>query len=95
MISRIIYAIGGAITTLIVLRFIFLLLGANQDNGFVTFLYGVSGTFVAPFYGIFGQPTFGQSQFETSSLVAIVVYGILFSLLAQLVNFSSRPRRSA
>jgi hypothetical protein len=74
---RVVYYIGGVIIALIALRFIFLLLGANKGSGFVDFIYNVSGIFVAPFVGIFGEPTFGVSYFETSSLVAIIVYGLI------------------
>lgn len=74
---RVVYYIGGVIVALIALRFIFLLLGANRDSGFVDFIYNLSGIFVAPFVGIFGEPTFGVAYFETSSLVAIIVYALL------------------
>lgn len=75
--KRIVYYIGGVIIALIALRFIFLLLGANQGSGFVDFIYGLSSIFVAPFVGIFGEPTFGVSYVETSSIVAIVVYALI------------------
>jgi hypothetical protein len=74
---RVVYYIAGVIIALIALRFIFLLLGANRGSGFVDFIYNLSGIFVAPFVGIFGEPTFGVSYFETSSLVAIIVYGLI------------------
>lgn len=75
--KRVVYYIGGVIMALIALRFLFLLLGANQGSGFVDFIYGLSGIFVAPFIGIFGEPTFGASYVEISSIVAIVVYGLI------------------
>jgi hypothetical protein len=74
---RIVYYIGGAIIALIALRFIFLLLGANRGSGFVNFIYDVSSFFVAPFVGIFGEPTLGVSYVETASLVAIVIYALV------------------
>ena len=75
--KRIVYYIGGAVISLIALRFLLLILGANQGSGFVDFIYGLSSIFVAPFVGIFGEPTFGVSYVETSSIVAIVVYALL------------------
>lgn len=75
--KRIVYYIGGVIIALIALRFLFLLLGANRGSGFVDFIYDLSGIFVAPFVGIFGEPTFGVSYVETSSIVAIVVYALI------------------
>lgn len=75
--KRIVYYIGGVIIAIIGLRFLFLLLGANQGSGFVDFIYGLSGIFVAPFLGIFGDPNFGVSYVEISSIVAIIVYGLI------------------
>ena len=88
--KRIVYYIGGFIISLIALRFVFLLLGANQGSGFVDFIYGLSGIFVAPFVGIFGEPTFGVSYVETSSIVAIIVYALLTLGIAKLFTLN-RP----
>jgi hypothetical protein len=54
--QRIIWYIVGAISVIIALRFVLLLLGANQAAGFTDLVYGISGIFVAPFVGIFGEP---------------------------------------
>lgn len=88
---RVIYYIGGVIIALLALRFLFLLLGANQGSAFVDFIYGLSGIFVAPFSGIFGEPTFGVSYFETSSLVAIVIYALLTIGIGKLLTLG-QPR---
>jgi hypothetical protein len=88
---RIIYYVGGVIIALIALRFVFLLLGANQGSPFVDFIYGLSGVFVAPFNGIFGEPTFGVSYFETSSLVAIIIYALLTIGIGKLLTLG-QPR---
>ena len=88
--QRIVYYIGGVILALLALRLILQLLGANQGSDFVGFIYGLSGVFVAPFFGIFGEPTFGQSQLETSTLVAIVVYGLITVGIAKLITVT-RP----
>lgn len=89
--ARVVYYIGGFIISLLALRLIFQLLGANQANEFVNFIYGLSGLFVAPFYGIFGEPTFGRSQFETSTLVAMIVWALLTWGIARLITLA-RPR---
>lgn len=88
--QRVIYYIAGFIIAFILLRFLFLLFGANQGDNFVDFVYSVSGAFVAPFTGIFGEPTFGQSHFETASLIAIAIYGLIAWGLARLLTIS-RP----
>lgn len=88
--QRVIYYVGGVIVALLFVRLLLQLLGANEGTGFVDFVYGLSGVFVAPFFGIFGEPTFGQSQFETSTLVAIIVYGLLTVGIAKLLTLT-RP----
>lgn len=75
--QRVVWYIAGFIITFLALRVLLLLLAANQGNFFVDLVYGVGGFFAAPFSGIFGSPTFGQSFFDTASVVAIVVYALL------------------
>lgn len=88
--QRVVYYVGGVIVALLFIRLLLQLLGANQGADFVGFIYGLTGIFVAPFFGIFGEPTFGQSQLETSTLVAIVVYGLLTIGIAKLITLG-RP----
>lgn len=88
--KRVVYYLAGVIIALLALRFVFLLLGANRGSGFVDFLYDVSAVFVAPFNGIFGEPTFGASYVETSSIVAIVVYAIIALGIGKLLTLN-RP----
>lgn len=89
--QRIIWYIVGIISIIIALRFVLLLLGANQSAGFVDLVYGISSIFVAPFVGIFGEPAYGTSVFEISSLLAIAVYLLIGWGLAKLITVS-RPR---
>ncbi len=88
--QRVVYYIGGVIVALLLVRLLLQLLGANPGSDFVGFVYGLSAIFVAPFFGIFGEPTFGQSQFETSTLVAIIVYSLLTIGIAKLIALN-RP----
>ena len=75
--QRVVWYIAGFIMTFLALRVLLLLLGANQGNFFVDLVYAVGGFFAAPFSGIFGSPTYGQSFFDSASVVAIVVYALL------------------
>ena len=91
--ARIIYFIFGVVIAFIALRFVLLLLGANQGSAFVDFVYGVSGLFVAPFYGIFNNtPTFGASVLDVSSIVAILIYALISWALVALVTLGTRNR---
>jgi uncharacterized membrane protein len=76
-----IWLVLGIFEVLLAFRFFLKLLGANPSSGFTEFIYGVSGPLSAPFRGIFSAPTtegdITTSVFETSTLVAIIVYAIL------------------
>lgn len=85
-VGRVIYVIGGLIVTLLGIRFIFSLLGANRGNVIADFVYDVSRPLLEPFFGMFNyQPQFGVVRFEFETLVAIVVYGVLFTIVARLL----------
>jgi len=79
---------------LLAFRFTLKLLGANPSSGFVDLIYSVTNVLVAPFTGIFSTPTaegdIVSSVFETSTLVAIVVYALIAWGLVKLVNLNQR-----
>ena len=90
IVQRFIWFIVGVIDVLIAIRFVLLLLGANQSAGFVDFIYGITGVFVAPFVGIFGEPVYGRFMFEWSSVLAIIVYTLVAWGIVKLVTLT-RP----
>ena len=89
--QRIVYYIGGFIIALLFVRLLLQLLGASQGSDFVGFIYSLSAIFVAPFVGIFGNPSYGASQLETSSVVAIIIYALITIGIAKLISLT-RPR---
>jgi hypothetical protein len=87
---KIVWYIAGIIIALLALRVVFLLLAANQGSPFVDLIYGLSGIFAAPFFGIFGYtPAYGQSVLEISSLVAIAIYALIAWGIAKLATLTS------
>lgn len=88
--ERLIGFLGGALLTLLVGRFLLLLFGASKSSGFVDFVYGLSSPFVAPFNGIFSEPSYGSSHFDSATLVAIFVYAIVIVGLMKLVTMGDR-----
>lgn len=85
----ILYVIIGLIELLLGLRFVFLLLGANPASGIVSWVYSWSSIFTSPFAGIFGQTAttagpgvVSQSIFDWTTLIALVVYGIIGTIIA-------------
>ena len=81
-----IYLLFGILGGLLGIRFVLELLGANLAAGFAQFIYGVTGPFIAPFVGLFGQPRFEGSVFEFNSLVAILVYALIAWVLVKIVG---------
>lgn len=90
--QRVIWYITGIIIALLALRLILLMLGANDNTAFVSFVYALSGVFAVPFFGIFNyQPTYGHFTFEVSTVVAIVVYTLIGWGIAKLATLG-RPQ---
>lgn len=88
--QRVVWYITGVIVALLALRLILQLLGANEGNGFVDFVYALSGVFAAPFFGMFSyEPSYGVSYFEVSTLVAILIYSLIGWGVAQLFTLGS------
>lgn len=89
-----IWLLTGILEILLVFRFVLKLLGANPSSGFVEFVYSVSGPFTAPFRGIFSTPTtegdVTTSVFETSTIVAIIVYAIIAWGLVKLATLNKK-----
>lgn len=88
--QRAVYFIGGVIIALIAVRFVFQLLGASEGSPFVDFIYSLSALFVWPFDGIFGEPTYGFSHFDSAALVAIIIYGLITVGVAKLFALGGR-----
>jgi hypothetical protein len=91
--ANIIYGLLGILEAFLFLRFLFLLFGANPNNGFVNMVYVVSHPFVSPFASIFGQVNtitgVGMLTFDTAALIAMVVYGVVAWAV---VRFIEGPR---
>lgn len=73
------------------LAFFLLLFNANSDVGFVEWVYRSADRAMEPFRGIFPTEAAGNgSVFDFSILFAMIVYGIIASLVHALVNFLDR-----
>lgn len=88
--QRVVWYITGVILALLALRLVLQLLGANEGNGFVDFIYSLSGVFARPFFGMFSyEPSYGVSYFEVSTLVAMVIYALAGWGIAKLFTLGS------
>lgn len=75
--TQIVWYLLGLLEILLAFRFILKLLGANPTAGFSSFIYGVTYIFTAPFLSVFGMSKVAGSIFEWTTLLAILVYGII------------------
>lgn len=94
-IKKIVYYILGVFEVLFAFRLIFKLLGANPGSAFVSFIYNVSGVFIAPFNGIFRSAvTEGietRSVLEPTTIIAMIVYALIAYGVARLIEIYGIP----
>ena len=86
--------IVGFIDTLIAIRFVLKLFGANTGASFVRFIYDVTWPLVAPFHGIFNTAQEGRSILEPESIVAALIYLLIGWGLVSLIRIMGRPSRT-
>ncbi|MFA5131236.1 MAG: YggT family protein [Patescibacteria group bacterium] len=86
--TQIVWYILGLLEALLAFRFILKLLGANPQAGFSSFIYNVSYPFAAPFLNVFRVNRVGGSVFEWTTLLAILVYGLIASAIVKMFFMS-------
>ena len=86
-----IWYVIGFINSLLALRLLFLLLGANA-TGFVTLIYQITAPLVVLFKGIFPATTNGSSYFDVATVLAIVFYSLIGWGIVSLINISKQNK---
>ena len=84
--SRILWTILVIIEVFLGLRFILKAIAANPDSGFSKFIYGFTGLLIAPFNSLVETPSVGGSVFEVTTLIAMLVYALLFWILVKVIR---------
>ena len=96
IVQRIIYAIFGVISAVLVFRLIFKLLGANPENVFVRGIYASTQPLVGIFEGIFSSATVNGAEttaiFEPATLIAMVVVVLIAWVVLKLITPRSGNR---
>lgn len=91
--NRILWSMLVFLEILLGFRFLLRLIAANPDSGFAVLMYGVTGIFVAPFYGLISTPKYGGSALEVTTLIAMIVYALIFWGIAYVIRMIvDRPR---
>ena len=75
--TQVIWLLLSIFEALLALRFVLKLIGANPASPFAAALYGFTGLFLYPFATLIGTPAAGGMVMEISTLIAMVVYGLI------------------
>lgn len=83
--------------TLLALRFLLKLIGADGNNPFAGFLYILTGILLIPFTAIVTSPMFGKDQVvEFSTLIGMLVYYLIYFATKRFFHLLiSRPEDAA
>jgi hypothetical protein len=85
--------IAGFIEVILVIRFVFKLLGANAGNSFVKLVYNVTNVFSGPFNNVFGVTHATASNthiFDPTIILAAIVYALIAWGLIKLININHK-----
>ena len=74
--------------TVLAIRFLLQLIGADPNNPFAGFLYALTSIPLLPFQGIVKSPSIHppNQSFEFSTLIAIVIYYLVFYALRRFIR---------
>jgi len=93
--TYVIWLVLGLLETLLAFRIGLKLIGANPANPFAMLVYNFSYIFVFPFLGLTAAPAAGGMVLELSSIIAMIVYALVFWLVERLVWVALyRPREA-
>lgn len=85
-----IYYVLGFVEVLLAFRFLFKLLGANSQSGFVAMIYAVTKALLLPFFGIFGTASASmdgtRAILEPATLVGMAVYAVIAWGIVKLIE---------
>lgn len=96
-VEYIVYFFFGVLEILLAFRLLLKLMGASISSSFVNWIYSLSGIFIVPFEGVFrrgyAQGVETTSVLEPSTIVAILVYGVLAWGTTKLVRILSGEKQ--
>lgn len=83
--SQVVWVLGSVLQAAIGMRILLKLMAANPDAGFAQFVYAMTEPFLRPFFGLVATPAANGAVLETSSLIAMLVYGFLTWLVVRMI----------
>ena len=85
-IDQTLWLLLGMLEALLGIRFFLKLIAANPESGFARFIYGLSDVFLLPFFGLTQTPTANGSILEIPTMIAMIVYALLFWFVVYVVH---------
>ena len=70
---------------MLLFRFVLKLTGANPEAGFTSFIYDITSPLVSPFLAVFPTTTVEGSLFEWTTLLAMLVYWIIATVIVRVL----------
>lgn len=83
--TRVIALVFTVLEVLLLVRFTLKLLGANEEQPFVSAIYGITEPLVGPFRGIFAQPA-GTPIVEIATILSVIFFVLLAALIVAIVR---------
>ena len=83
--TQLVWLFLGILEGLLALRFVLKLIAANPASPVAVFIYGISDFFLKPFSGLTSTPSVGGAQLEISTLIAMLVYGLIAWAIERIV----------
>lgn len=91
-IDQTLWLLLGMLEALLGMRFFLKLIAANPESGFARFIYGFSDLFLLPFFGLTQTPSANGSVLEIPTIIAMIVYALLFWFVVYVVHLvGERP----
>jgi YggT family protein len=87
----ILYLLLDIVEVLLALRLVLRLLAANPGSPFVNFIYSLTNPLIAPFRGAFASTVTQGTVIEWSTILAMIIYGLIVYAIVRLVDLSTRP----
>lgn len=85
-VQRVVWFILGILETVLGLRVLLRLIGANPNAGFAQFIYNLTYPFLLPFFNLVPTPTTEGIALEISTLIAMLVYALLFFFVSKAIR---------
>jgi uncharacterized protein YggT (Ycf19 family) len=83
--TQLIWLFLGVLEGLLALRFVLKLIAANPESPIANFIYAITNLFLLPFTGLTATPSAGGMVLELSTMIAMVVYGLIAWAIERIV----------